>query len=141
MRVTIPLLAVLMIGPLSRAEERRPAKEPRYRSGQPTYGLLAFGAGDGFRVWVVQDGDKLYVDQNGTGDLTEPGKVVRPLPSGNLDEGDGTTKVSFYLEALREPGGKKHTRLLLTRITGDRPGSGRQADGTLRPGRHAGLQG
>ena len=28
------------------------------------------------RVWIVQDGDTLYVDRNGNGDLTEPGEVT-----------------------------------------------------------------
>src|SRR5262245_44513716 len=56
--------------------ERAIAKEPAYQSGAPRYCLLAFGPEAKFRVWLVQDGDVLYVDRNGNGDLTEPGKRI-----------------------------------------------------------------
>jgi hypothetical protein len=49
-------------------------REPAYRSGAPRYGLLVFGPRATKRVWVVVDGDTLYVDRNGNGDLTEPGE-------------------------------------------------------------------
>jgi hypothetical protein len=48
------------------------AREPAYKS-RPSYCLLAFGAEAGTRVWLVRDGDLLYVDRNGDGDLTGPG--------------------------------------------------------------------
>jgi hypothetical protein len=54
--------------------ERKIAKEPRYESKAPWYCLLLFGAKAKAKVWMVLDGEKLYVDHNGTGDLTEPGK-------------------------------------------------------------------
>src|SRR5262249_38818786 len=44
-----------------------------YRS-QPRYCLLVFGPKAEHRVWLVLDGDSLYVDRNGNGDLTEEGK-------------------------------------------------------------------
>ena len=33
-------------------------------------------------MWLVFDGDTLYVDRNGNGDLTDPGEkiAVKPLP-------------------------------------------------------------
>src|SRR5215217_2823539 len=55
--------------------ERGPAKEPAYR-GKPKYCLLAFGPQAKARVWLVLDGDTLYVDRNGNGDLTEEGERV-----------------------------------------------------------------
>jgi hypothetical protein len=55
--------------------DRRIAKEPTYR-GKPKYCLLVFGNEAKFRVWLVQDGDSLYVDRDGTGDLTEKGNRV-----------------------------------------------------------------
>jgi hypothetical protein len=64
-----------LAGDLSKVE-RSIVKEPAYRSKTPTYGLLAFGPKAGHRVWLVLDGDKLYVDRNGNGDLTEPGEKV-----------------------------------------------------------------
>jgi hypothetical protein len=56
--------------------ERSIAKEPGYQSGTPEYCLLVFGPEAKTRVWLVRDGDTLYVDRNGNGDLTEPGEKV-----------------------------------------------------------------
>jgi hypothetical protein len=44
---------------------------------------LVFGPEARERVWLVRAGDRLYVDKNGNGDLTEPGECVqmgRPSP-------------------------------------------------------------
>src|SRR5947209_19813336 len=54
--------------------ERTIAKEPAYESKDVRYCLLVFGPEAKTRVWLVQDGDTLYVDTNGNGDLSEPGK-------------------------------------------------------------------
>src|SRR5204863_1502809 len=56
--------------------ERRIAKEPPYQTKAPRYCLLVFGEDAAPRVWLVQDGDTLYVDRNGNGDLTEEGERV-----------------------------------------------------------------
>src|SRR5262245_100008 len=56
--------------------ERAIAKEPKYQSKSPRYCLLVFGPEARFRVWLVQDGDALYVDRNGNGDLTESGERI-----------------------------------------------------------------
>ena len=55
--------------------DRTIAKEPVYKH-KPKYCLLVFGQQATTRVWLVQDGDVLYVDRNGNGDLTEPGETV-----------------------------------------------------------------
>jgi hypothetical protein len=57
--------------------ERTLKKEPAYRSRAPRYCLLVFGAGAKTHVWVVLDGDTLYIDRNGNGDLTEKGEQVK----------------------------------------------------------------
>jgi hypothetical protein len=57
--------------------ERRIAKEPSYQSKAPGYCLLVFGAEAKTRVWIVRDGDTLFVDRNGNGDLTEPDKRIQ----------------------------------------------------------------
>ena len=54
------------------------AKEPAYRTKSPKYCLLAFGPEGKDQVWLVLDGDTLYVDRNGNGDLTEVGESTRP---------------------------------------------------------------
>jgi hypothetical protein len=51
-------------------------KEPAYATKAPRYLLLVFGPEAADRVWVVQDGDTLYVDRNGNGDLTEKGEAI-----------------------------------------------------------------
>jgi hypothetical protein len=53
--------------------DRTIAKEPKYAS-QPCYALLVFGPDAARKVWLVLDGEVLYVDRNGNGDLTEPGE-------------------------------------------------------------------
>ena len=72
-RLVLPAL-LLVCAPLSAADlsriERKIAKEPAYQSQQPGYCLLVFGQEAKTRVWVVRDGDTLFVDRNGNGDLT-----------------------------------------------------------------------
>jgi hypothetical protein len=70
-------------------------KEPRYKQA-PRYFLLVFGPEAKTRIWCVFDGDKvLYVDRNGTGDLTEAGNRLllhEKEPSflvGDISERDG----------------------------------------------------
>src|SRR6516225_1415032 len=53
--------------------DRTVAKEPAYKS-KPKYCLLVFGPEAKTRVWLVLDGDTLYVDRNGNSDLTEEGE-------------------------------------------------------------------
>jgi hypothetical protein len=55
--------------------DRTIKKEPAYHS-KPRYCLLVFGSEAKQRVWLVLDGDTLYVDKNGNGDLTEAGERI-----------------------------------------------------------------
>ena len=55
--------------------DRTIAKQPAYR-GKPKYCLLVFGPEAKTRIWLVQDGDTLYVDRTSNGDLTGPAKKV-----------------------------------------------------------------
>lgn len=76
----VALLPLLLVTPASLATDlakidRTIAKEPAYRTKTPKYGLLVFGPEGKDRVWLVHDGDVLYVDRNGNGDLTEPGRA------------------------------------------------------------------
>ncbi len=56
--------------------DRKIGKEPAYAKA-PKYCLVVFGAAAKFRVWLVIDGDALYVDLNGNGDLTEKGEKFK----------------------------------------------------------------
>lgn len=91
-----PALLVLASGavPAGAADlariERVIHKEPAYQ-GQPKYCLTVFGREARLRVWLVHDGNTLYVDKNGNGDLTDPGeavaKVNNTLSTGDLSDG------------------------------------------------------
>src|SRR5262245_42300290 len=74
------LVGLAVAGPAAAAGptkvDRSIRKEPAYRSKNPLYCLLVFGPEAGARVWVVLDGDALYLDRNGNGDLTDPGERV-----------------------------------------------------------------
>ena len=57
--------------------DRTIVKEPEY-AAQPFYALLVFGPEVETRVWLVLDGQLLYVDRNGNGDLTESNERIEP---------------------------------------------------------------
>jgi hypothetical protein len=85
--------------------ERRIEKEPAYASKAPRYALLVLGPGTKDRVWLVKDGNVLYVDRNGNGDLTEPGEKVAAKKGSSAEEG-------YHFEADDlNVGGRKHYRL------------------------------
>ena len=76
--------------------ERRIAKEPAYQSRSPKYCLLVFGAEAKTRVWLVLDGDTLYVDRNANGDLTEANERIKrngkKFEAGEITERAGKAK-------------------------------------------------
>ena len=89
--------ALLFCAPLAQAAdllkvERKIAREPAYQSKAPKYCLLVFGPEAKTRVWLVQDGDVLYVDKNANGDLTDKGGRVALKQNGasfrSFDVGD-----------------------------------------------------
>src|SRR5207244_3665950 len=81
--------------------ERKIVREPRYR-GQPRYALAGFGPEARFKVWLVLDGDTLYVDRNGDGDLTGPGERVPARKDSNRGDlfkaGDLTADGEHYTD-------------------------------------------
>jgi hypothetical protein len=77
---------------LSRVD-RTIRKEPKY-AGKPAYCLLVFGPDAGHHVWLVRDGDTLYADKNGNGDLTDPGeKIMAEKNDSSLAFHVGTVRV------------------------------------------------
>ena len=69
-----------------------PSEEPRYQS-KPLYALLVFGQERERRVWMVLDGNALYVDRDADGDLTEPEEKLvpdNPTDGSNLFSGSGS---------------------------------------------------
>lgn len=63
-------------------------KEPKYRTEAPGYCLLAFGLDAQTRVWLVVDGDQVFLDRNGNGDLTEAGECCTEMDCGWFKLGD-----------------------------------------------------
>jgi hypothetical protein len=84
----------------------------------PGYCLLVFGKREvKTRVWLVEDGDTLYVDRDGSGNLTGPAKAIRAVAR------DGDTPSSPYREwtypvgDLTPDGGReKHTHMQVIRV-------------------------
>jgi hypothetical protein len=110
---TLLAAAILLLAPVAQAAElakieRTIAKEPTYRTRTPKYCLLVFGLDAKMRVWLVQDGDILYVDRNGNGDLTEDGKRIK-------DQAQNDTYRSFEVGDLTL-GGLTHTGLSVTQM-------------------------
>jgi hypothetical protein len=80
--------------------DRTIAKEPVYQN-KPRYCLLVFGPEAKTHVWLVQDGDTLYIDRNGNGNLTEPGERVpwagQNCRAGDITGSDGKSKLQVSL--------------------------------------------
>jgi hypothetical protein len=87
--------------------ERRIGKEPAYASKSPRYTLLVLGPEAKDRVWLVKDGNVLYVDRNGNGDLTEPGEKLLAKKGSSAEAG-----ATFEAHTLTV-GGTTHYRLLV----------------------------
>jgi hypothetical protein len=88
MLLTAALLAATAGSPPAdlAAVDRTIRKEPAYKTKAPRYGLLVFGPRAEHRVWLVWDGETLYVDRNGDGDLTQPGEAVAAKKRDNSDD-------------------------------------------------------
>lgn len=92
--------------------DRTLKKEPRY-GDTPGYVMFAFGPDSTRRMWAVLDGQTLYIDKNGNGDLTEDGERVQPflIPW----ETPNPKSAFFQLPALDAAGGK-HTDFYFSAI-------------------------
>src|SRR4051794_40098852 len=75
-------------------------KEPAYQSKSPQYALLLFGPEAKLRVWVVLDGETLFVDRNGDGDLTGKDKSFPVLSCGNIELVDPDGKTRYVITAV-----------------------------------------
>jgi len=105
--------------------DRTIAKEPAYKT-KPKYGLLVFGPEAKSRVWLVLDGDVLYLDKNGNGDLTEKDERTKQGPTHDQTNGfpigelslpdDGFPKNSSGLAIYRDTrqGATSALRLTIT---------------------------
>jgi len=110
--VLAALIALVLAAPTAGAVDlgkvdRTIKKEPAYKT-RPAYCLLAFGPDAKDRVWLVLDGDVLYVDRNGNGDLTDAGEKVAAKAGSDRDPDERIYQ--FEVGELRV-GGRVHKGL------------------------------
>ena len=77
-----PLAVLLMLSAASWSADlskidRSIAKAPRYSAATQYYALLVLGDDANYRVWFVLDGNTLYLDKNGDGDLRGSGERIK----------------------------------------------------------------
>ncbi len=109
-------IAALCARPTSAAPpsiDRSIHREPTYQTKSPKYGQLVFGPEGRDRVWLVRDGDTLYVDRNGNGDLTGPGKKIPAERSPGRDSAN--EGYSFSIGDVKV-GGRTHKHLAVSFI-------------------------
>lgn len=93
--------------------DRSIGKEPAYLT-KPKYCLLVFGEPATTKIWVVDDGRRIFVDRNANGDLTEAGELIEPAPPRNLG---GLSEIVFTVPNLKPADGSgEHTNFKLTRF-------------------------
>lgn len=87
----IPLAILQIVGSTANAVDltkvpRTIGDEPEYQT-KPKYGLLVFGPGAARTMWLVHDGDTLYADLDGDGNLTDPAERFAAHEDSNADDG------------------------------------------------------
>lgn len=122
------LNAVIALGPSSSnafadedvltAIERRIVREPQY-DGKPRYVLLALGKQADTLIWVVEDGRKLYIDQNANRDLTDDGPPLEPTKQRDwrrsVDSNAKSWDFEYELDEFTPPGSKLQKNFRLRR--------------------------
>jgi hypothetical protein len=82
--------------------DRSIRKEPSYKS-QPTYCLLVFGPQAKQRTWLIFDGEVLYLDRNGDGDLTgKDERFEKLIDCRDIEIADRDGKTRYVITGVRE---------------------------------------
>jgi hypothetical protein len=92
--------------------DRSILKEPKYQS-TPKYSLIFLGNGGEVKVWMIEDGRRLFVDKNANGDLTDDGPPLEP--SNVRDIGDHRWDFDYLLAAITPANGLRSTNFVLRR--------------------------
>lgn len=103
--------------------DRTLRKEPKYEA-TPKYSLLVLGNSGTVKVWMVEDGKRLFVDKNANGDLTDDGPPIQPSDvrnMGGLKPGTQRWDFNYVLEAITPADGSRHTHFDLRRWNYDDP--------------------
>ena len=88
----LPVCSTSMAFDLATIERKAP-KLPELTSDAPLFCLCVFGPEASTRIWLVRDGDVLYVDRNANGDLTEASERIEPVEKTSRPE-DGVLHFS-----------------------------------------------
>lgn len=92
--------------------DRTIIKEPTYQS-VPKYCLITVGDSSAVKVWMVEDGKRLFVDKNANGDLTDDGPPLQPSNTRALDA--KRWDFEYLLAAITPADGSRHTNFVLRR--------------------------
>ena len=87
-------------------------KEPTYQS-TPKYSLITLGDSGDVKVWMVEDGKRLFVDKNANGDLTDDGPPIEPSNVRHLDA--NRWDFEYVLDVITPTNGSRHTNFVLRR--------------------------
>jgi hypothetical protein len=98
--------------------DRTLTKEPKYFA-KPKYSLLVLGTAGEVKVWMVEDGKRLFVDKNANGNLTDDGPPLEPKDERKF--ADHTWSFQYRLDAITPEGGSRHTQFQLRRWNHDEP--------------------
>jgi|tagenome__1003787_1003787.scaffolds.fasta_scaffold20886935_3 hypothetical protein len=95
--------------------ERKIGKEPKYVA-TPRYALLVLGTNAEAKVWMVEDGDVLYVDRNANGDLTDDGPAIAQSEVRDFGSAEKLMRdCNYKLDAITPAKGPKHSEFCLRR--------------------------
>jgi len=92
--------------------DRTIIKEPAYQS-TPKYSLMTLGDRGDVKVWMIEDGRRLFVDKNANGDLTDDGPPIQPNNVRHLDA--SRWDFEYTLDAITPTNGPAHTNFVLRR--------------------------
>ena len=87
-------------------------KEPTYQS-VPKYSLITLGNSGEVKVWMVEDGKRLFVDKNANGDMTDDGPPIEPSNVRHLDA--NRWDFEYSLAAITPANGPYSTNFVLRR--------------------------
>jgi len=92
--------------------DRAIINEPAYQS-TPKYCLITLGNSSDVKVWMVEDGTRLFVDKNANGDLTDDGPPIEP--SNVQTVRSNRWGFEYLLDAITPTNGSRHTHFDLRR--------------------------
>jgi hypothetical protein len=75
--------------------------------------LITLGNSGDVKVWMIEDGKRLFVDKNANGDMTDDGPPIEPSKVRHLDA--NRWDFEYVLDAIRPSNGSRHTSFVLRR--------------------------